>query len=175
MAILKESRRRKQFNSVVKEFLESVKEKSDKPATTKNVQNVQQLQTSDNSSWEERPVDELVEEMFCLKMLDEQCFYAIKDGSDSTSLQLLQRIIEKNEEAAFNKVVDVKQQNCSLMHLCAKLNKPMCLELLHKNRVPIDGLDNLRATPLIYAVAHNAEEAAAYLIHHGANLNAKDT
>jgi ankyrin repeat protein len=117
----------------------------------------------------------LKEDMNFLSTKEEQVVFACKHGSDSDSLELLKELMEKyGSNLKLYSIVDKANQNCSLLHICAKLNKVSCMEFLHQNKVPLEGQDDIRATPLIYAVGHNCIDSSAYLISNGANCNAKD-
>lgn len=80
----------------------------------------------------------------------------------------------EGESLDVNKFLDVSRNNMSLMHVASRMNNVNCIEVLHMYGALIDIQDDLGATPLFYACAHNGQETAVYLLSHGANPNHKD-
>lgn len=134
-------------------------------------------------------MEELERQLMEKVTMEDKCIFVCKNGNDTNSSQLLRRVLEESAQRhgmevgssehvqliMLGKIVDKATSNCTLMHLCAQRNKVSCMELLHSYKVPIDYTDTISATPLLYAVAHNCEAAAAFLLSKGAKINAKDT
>jgi ankyrin repeat protein len=165
--------KRKPFNTVVQEY--NSDNLNDKELKDGKVQETMQSTSSQQDVATQNGLMSLREDMYMLKSKEEQALYACKNGTDTDSLELLKELVGKYESSIrLYSIVDKASQNCSLMHTCAKLNKVACIDFLLNNKVPIEGQDDLRATPLIYAVAHNSADATAYLLSKGCNVNAKD-
>jgi ankyrin repeat protein len=112
-----------------------------------------------------------------LSSASNKLLYICDIPDDSFAVQLLRNLIteQKLSTRAMDTVRDSSRQNCSLMHICATRNNVQCMELLNKHGCNISHADSLGATPLFYAAAQNATDAAAFLIYKGANVNLKDS
>lgn len=74
-------------------------------------------------------------------------------------------------------VRDKEYHDCSLMHLLAQRNKVSCMDYLFRYRpnINLNVVDSMSSTPLLYACAHNSEEAVGWLLSQmSVNINAKD-
>jgi ankyrin repeat protein/class 3 adenylate cyclase len=135
-----------------------------------------QQRTNNNATQEDQSVEELIQHARMLKTGQEQVLYVCNHGSDEVSVKVLSDLLKDlKTPPKLDKVKDKNNGNCSLMHVCAIRNKPMCLEYLHKeHKLKIDILDNIESTPLLHAVANNSVEAVTFFLSKGANVNHKD-
>ncbi len=88
-----------------------------------------------------------------------------------TRSQVFQEKISAVNDFKFEELVDRRNNNASLMHLCAKKNKIHCMELLMSKGADINFEDKTKATPFDYAINNNCVEAALFLLFNGANIN----
>lgn len=70
----------------------------------------------------------------------------------------------------FDKILDRKNNNATLMHLCAQMNKVQCIQFLSCKGIDIDCMDQSKSTPLTYAMVHGSYNAALFLIRKGASI-----
>jgi ankyrin repeat protein len=119
-------------------------------------------------------LEDLMEEVNHLRTVQEKVIYAVKQGKDAHSKAVLEKIVADHPEAQLQRVSDKQLANCSLMHICAMKNKVQCMDWLLGHKLTIDCVDSIDATPLLYAVSQNCEDAVVYLLGKGANVNRKD-
>lgn len=123
-------------------------------------------------------LEKCTKEMNQLSTAHDRFLFACKsDCSDEVSHLLLRQLMEQNPAIPLNKIQDKQQSNCSLLHLLAQRNKVKCMELMTRdNKFPnLDIADSISSTPLLYAVAHDSEDAVAFLLSRGkVNPNVKD-
>jgi ankyrin repeat protein/class 3 adenylate cyclase len=120
-----------------------------------------------------RTLDELKKSLSEIRSKTEQFVFACNNGTDDMSYEMLSDLLAENK-IKLDKISDKNNGNCSLLHSLAKRNKVNTMELLCAQKVKIDCADSMGATPLMYAVVHNHQEAAALLLYKGANINARD-
>jgi ankyrin repeat protein/class 3 adenylate cyclase len=160
------------FTQVVTQLCKDIPSKEQQRNFQRTSTGVEQVEDS-------RSLEDLTEDISLIKTVEEKFIYACKHGSDTVSHEILTILLETvttkdGTPVQLQKIIDRQANNCSLMHLCAQRNKFRCMELLNTFNCPIDSVDTLQATPLLYAVAQNCTEAATFLLSKNANVNIKD-
>jgi ankyrin repeat protein/class 3 adenylate cyclase len=188
MARNKSSIERKPFANVVQEWITKLglnqpysmktEPKSHQPLTSMDNEESFRM-TSNLVDSQEEVLEKYMREMNQLNTVQDRLIFACKsDCSDDVSYLLLEQTMEQNPGGiALNKIEDKQQSNCSLLHLLAQRNKVKCMEWITRdNRFSnLDICDSISSTPLLYAVAHDSEDAVAFLLSKGkVNPNVKD-